>query len=80
MRDEVFYAATKILAASVTGSKGQGLHKSPELVAESVDLAEQLVAEFEKRKAASRAELPPLPEPIGADIPPPAAKVPPAKK
>lgn len=49
MDSEVFYAATKILAASVTGGQGNGMHKSPVLVADAVDLAEQLVAEMGKR-------------------------------
>lgn len=75
MRSEpVFFAATKILAASVTGGQGQGMHESPALVAKAVDLAEQLVAEIEKREkaASAAAELKPQPrpEPIGDQKPP----------
>ncbi len=65
MKDEVFYAATKILAASVAGAKGAGLHKSPELVADCVDLAEQLVAEIDKRE---KAATPPTPRPAPPDL------------
>lgn len=64
--DRVFYAATKILAASVTGAKGNGLHKSPELVAEAVDLAEQLVDEIESRNETAA----PPPRPATPAIPP----------
>jgi hypothetical protein len=71
MRDEVFYAATKILAASVTGARGEGLHESPVLVAKSVDLAEQLVAEIEKREAAEHAARLAASEERRANPPPP---------
>jgi hypothetical protein len=52
--EQVFYAATKIVAASCAGGRGEGMHESPVLVSKAVDLAVLLVAEVEKRATAER--------------------------
>lgn len=80
MNDRVFYAATKILAESCSGGKGEGLHKSPAHVATAVDLAELLVAEIDKREAAADAARPPLPEPTSGGASTPPVIVPPVAK
>ncbi len=69
-KDNVFFAATAILAAHV-GQQGQdGIHASPALVAKSVELAEMLVEQLEKRDEEARSKLPPLPEPVSGAVAP----------
>ncbi len=52
-RDQVFQAAAVFLSATIQGGKGIGLHESPVIVGQCVDLAEQLVAEIDRRELAA---------------------------
>jgi hypothetical protein len=81
MKSELVFAATQIVAAQCGGAKGEGMHKSPKLVSDAVDLAEMLLAEVEKRDAAAAAAAvvvakPLPPDPVGAGTPPPKPSAP----
>lgn len=81
MRNGIHESATHFIAAQI---KNQGMHKSPTLVADAVDLAELLVAELEQREAAAdeadKAKKAPPPPPVSltATKPPVIVSAPPA--
>lgn len=80
MRNGIHESATQFIAAQI---KNQGMHRSPTLVSEAVDLAELLVAEIDQREAAADEaakvkKAPPPPVSVTATKPPVIVSAPPA--